>query len=141
MGKLNRWYIYLINGIQSGFMVIFGDLQAIQNTSIGVNRGDFDRITRGKERGSPIVNKSFIYNNKTFNIVELFRRRLSMQRDKKLLVLSKSWEIGIQNSDPPHLLKITNIINNNNKRERDRVMEAKGPVNNIASYGTAVWMG
>lgn len=90
MGKLNRWYIYLINGIQSGFMVIFGDLQAIQNTSIGVNRGDFDRITRGKERGSPIVNKSFIYNNKTFNIVELFRRRPSMQRDKKLLVLSKS---------------------------------------------------
>jgi hypothetical protein len=94
---------YLINGIGSGFIVILGDLQAVQHTPISPDGANLNRITRGKERGPPIVNKPFINNDKSFNIIEFLAIRVSMQGNEVLLVPGESREVGVQYSNPPHL--------------------------------------
>ena len=84
-------------------MVVLGDLQAVEDAAGSSERREFERVARGEERGSPVVDKALIDYNKAFNIVEFLIRWLSMQGNEIFLVLGKCRKMGVQYSDPPHL--------------------------------------
>lgn len=105
---------YLINRICVSLVVIFGNLQAVQNTSVSVEGSDFNRVTSCKERRPPIVDQPFINYHETLHIVESLPCCFPMQRYQILLVLTKPCKIRIQYSYPPNLhLNIYHISNSN----------------------------
>lgn len=63
--------MYLIYGFGVGVVVVLGDLKAIQNRAVRTNGRDLNGVTRREERGSPIVDKTFVHNHKTFHVIKL----------------------------------------------------------------------
>lgn len=101
--------VYLVNRICVLVVVVFGNLQAVQNTSISVEGSDINRVTWWKKRRPPIIDQSFINYNETLHIIESLPPWFPMQRNQILLVLTKPSKIRIQHSYPPHLLNFYHI--------------------------------
>lgn len=62
---------YLIDGVGLGLVVVLGDLKAIQNGAVRANGRNFNGVMRREERGSPVVDETFVHDHKPFHVIKL----------------------------------------------------------------------
>jgi hypothetical protein len=82
-----------------GVVVVLGDLEAVEDAGVVLERAELHRVLRREEGGPPVVDEALGGDDESLHVVE----PAAAQGDEALLVRRELGEVGVERPDPPNL--------------------------------------
>ena len=91
----------LVDGLGVVFVVVLGDLEAVEHAGVVLERAELHRVLRREEGGAPVVDEALGGDDEALHVVEPAAD--GAEGDEALLVRRELGEVGVERPDPPNL--------------------------------------